>query len=274
MNPGQRQRLWSRGVFFAGLSLLLYGFPSPVEAGWYIASTTIPPNSSASAWRTPQVVTRVAQNRLTYETRAWTQVIDLNIQQLSIISHLGQVYWRGPIEAYATVMAARAQERRAQAERLMNQLPHGSQQFVARRAGPFDSLSPRLTITITPMSEAESVAGYAAHKYRIQRNGIAYEETWLAEKIKLSTDVDMSRLNAFIGKLQTSRTTPPGAVLAELTELINIGYPVRTVNLVTQVVKEVVQAEQRPIRAEVFMVPDGYTKKALVEIMFPTGRRL
>ena len=274
MNPGQRQRLWSRGVFFAGLSLLLYGFPSLVEAGWYIASTTIPPNSSASAWRTPQVVTRVAQNRLTYETRAWTQVIDLNTQQLSIISHLGQVYWRGPIEAYATVMAARAQERRAQAERLMNQLPHGSQQFVARRAGPFDSLSSRLTITITPMSEAESVAGYAAHKYRIQRNGIAYEETWLAEKIKLSTDVDMSRLNAFIGKLQTSRTTPPGAVLAELTELINVGYPVRTVNLVTQVVKEVVQAEQRPIRAEVFMVPDGYTKKALVEIMFPTRRRL
>ena len=81
-------------------------------------------------------------------------------------------------------------------------------------------------------------------------------------------------MNAFIDKLQTSRTTPPGAVLAELTELINIGYPVRTVNLVTQVVKEVVQAEQRPIRAEVFMVPDGYTKKALVEIMFPTRRRL
>ena len=274
MNPGQRQRLWSRGVFFAGLSLLLYGFPSLVEAGWYIASTTIPPNSSASAWRTPQVVTRVAQNRLTYETRAWTQIIDLNTQQLSIISHLGQVYWQGPIEAYATVMAARTQERRAQAERLMNQLPHGPQQFVARRAGPFDSLSPRLTITITPMSEADSVAGYAAHKYRIQRNGIAYEETWLAEEIKLGTDVDMSRLNAFIDKLQTSRTTPPGAVLAELTELINIGYPVRTVNLVTQVVKEVVQAEQRPIRAEVFMVPDGYTKKALVEIMFPTRRRL
>ena len=274
MNPGQRQRLWSRGVFFAGLFLLLHGFSPLVEAGWYIASTTIPPNSSASAWHPPQVVTRVAQNRLTYETRAWTQIIDLNTQQLSIISHPGQVYWQGPIEAYATVMAARTQERRTQAERLMNQLPHGPQQFVTRRAGPFDSLSPRLTITITPMSETESVAGYTAHKYRIQRNGLAYEETWLAEKIKLGTDVDMSRLNAFIDKLQTSRTTPPGAVLAELTELINIGYPVRTVNLVTQVVKEVVQAEQRPIRAEVFMVPDGYTKKALVDIMFPTRRRL
>ena len=125
MNPEQRQRLWTRGVFFAGL-LLLHGFPPCVEAGWYIASTTLPPNSSASAWRTPQVVTRVAQNRLTYETRAWTQIIDLNTQQLSVISHLGQVYWQGPIEAYATLMAARTQERRARAERLMNQLPRES----------------------------------------------------------------------------------------------------------------------------------------------------
>ena len=78
MNPEQRQRLWTRDVFFAGLLLLLHGFPPCVEAGWYIASTTLPPNSSPSAWRTPQVVTRVAQNRLTYETRAWTQIIDLN----------------------------------------------------------------------------------------------------------------------------------------------------------------------------------------------------
>ena len=171
-------------------------------------------------------------------------------------------------------MAARSRERRAQAERLMNQLPYGPQPLAARRAGPFDSLSPRLTITVTPLSETESVAGYTAHKYRIQRNGIAYEETWLAEKITLSTDVDMSRLEAFIDTLQTSRTTPPGAVLAELTELINRGYPVRTVNLVTQVVKEVVRVEQRPIRDEVFLVPDGYAQKALVEIMFPTRRRL
>ncbi len=274
MNPEQRQRLWTRDVFFAGLLLLLHGFPPCVEAGWYIASTTLPPNSSPSAWRTPQVVTRVAQNRLTYETRAWTQIIDLNTQQLSVISHLGQVYWQGPIEAYATLMAARTQERRARAERLMNRLPRDPQGLAARRAGPFDSLSPRLTITVTPLSEVESVAGYTAHKYRIQRNGVSYEETWLAGKIKLGTDVDMSRLNAFIGKLRTSRTTPPGAVLAELTELINRGYPVRTVNLVTQVVKEVVQVEQRPIRAEAFLVPNGYAHKALVEIMFPTRRRL
>lgn len=274
MNPEQRQCSWSRGVCFAGLLLFLYGLSPRVEAGWYIASTTIPPNSSASAWRPPQVVTRVAENRLTYETRAWTQIIDLNTQQLSVISHMGQVYWQGPIETYATVMAARSRERRAQAERLMNQLPYGPQPLAARRAGPFDSLSPRLTITVTPLSETESVAGYTAHKYRIQRNGIAYEETWLAEKITLSTDVDMSRLEAFIDTLQTSRTTPPGAVLAELTELINRGYPVRTVNLVTQVVKEVVRVEQRPIRDEVFLVPDGYAQKALVEIMFPTRRRL
>ena len=274
MNPEQRQRPWTRGVCFAGLLLFLYCLSPRVEAGWYIASTTIPPNSSASAWRPPQVVTRVAENRLTYETRAWTQIIDLNTQQLSVISHPGQVYWQGPIETYATVMAARSRERRAQAERLMNQLPHGPQPLAARRAGPFDSLSPRLTITVTPLSETESVAGYTAHKHRIQRNGIAYEETWLAEKITLSTDVDMSRLKAFIDTLQTSRTTPPGAVLAELTELINRGYPVRTVNLVTQVVKEVIRVEQRPIRDEVFLVPDGYAQKALVEIMFPTRRRL
>ena len=274
MNPEQRQRLWVLGVFFAVVFLLPYRFPPLVEAGWYIASTTTPLDSPDPSWRVPQIVTRVSQNRITYETRAWTQIIDLNTQRMSVISHVGQTYWQGPIDAYTTVMAERTQERRVRLERLMKQMPRGPQRLVGRRAGPFDSLSPVLTITITPTSEEASVAGYPAHKYSIQRNGVAYEETWLAGKINLGTDVDTSRLNAFIGKLRASRTTPPGSVLAELTELINRGYPVRTVNLVTQVVKEVVQVEQRPIRAEAFLVPNGYTHKALVEIMFPTRRRL
>ncbi len=219
-------------------------------------------------------MTRVSQNRITYETRAWTQIIDLNTQQLSVISHVGQMYWQGPIDAYTTAMAQRTQERRVRVERLMKQMPRSPQRLVGRRAGPFDSLSPMLTITITPTAEEASVAGYPAHKYSIQRNGAAYEETWLAGKINLGTDIDLPRLHECIGKLRLSRTTPPGTVLAELTELLNEGYPVKTVNLVTHMVKEVVQAERRPIVAAAFLVPDGYTQKALVEIMFPKRRRL
>ena len=274
MNPEQRPRLCIPGVFFACVLLFPYQFPPLVQAGWYIASTTTRLNAPAPSWQAPHIVTRVSQNRITYETRAWTQIIDLNTQQLSVISHLGQIYWQGPIDVYTNAMAERTQERRVRAEQLREQTLPRPQRLGGRQAGPFDSLSPTLTITITPISEKELVAGYTAHKYNIQRNGTAYEETWLAGKIHLGTEVDMPKLNEFISKLRTSRTTPPGAVLAELTELINEGYPVKTVNVLTQVVKEVVQAEQRPIVAKAFVVPDGYTQKALVEIMFPTRRRL
>lgn len=269
MNAERDKRLRTLGVPLVVLCLFSFWFPASAGAGWHIVASTIFPN-----WRSPpggdsQVATYVSQNRIKYETRAWAQVVHFKIQRLLVINHLGQVYWEGPIDEYVATMASQAQARMNEA---MQRMPPDQRMIVEKRAGPFDTVAPTVEITVTPTPEKKTVAGHSARKYIVRRNDEPYEETWVAGDINLGTDVDRQKLRKFIGQLQVSRTTPPGSVLAELTELLDKGYPVETVNLISNITKEVIQVERKSISNAEFAVPKGYTQKALTEVMFPTGR--
>lgn len=272
MGAERRKRLGTLGVFFAALFLFSLWFPAFAEAGWHIVATTLSPISTPPPGGHPQLVTYVSQDRIKYETPAWAQIVDLRNQRLLVINHMGRIYWEGSIDEYVTALARQAREMRARMDKVLQQMPPDQRRAIERRGGPFDLITPTLKITVTRTPERKAVAGYKARKYIVRRNGEPYEETWVAGDINLGTDVDMQRLKEFIGKLQVSRTTPPGAVLAELTELVDEGYPVKTINLISSVTKEVIQAERKSIPDEEFAAPKGYSQRALTEMVFPRGR--
>ncbi len=272
MDAQRRKCLGTPGVCFAVLFLFSLWFPAFAGAGWYIGAKTMYPSLPSSSGSRPQLTTYVSQNKIKYETRAWTQIIDLRNQRLLVINHIGRIYWEGPIDEYITASAKQAQEMRARRDKVLQQMPPERRKAIERRGGPFDTIAPSLEITVTQTSEEKTVAGHQARKYIVQRNGEPYEETWVTKDIDLGTDVDMQRLKEFIAKLQAARTTPPGAVLAELTELIDEGYPVKTVNLISNIVKEVVQAERRDVDSKEFTAPKGYAQRALTEVRSPRSR--
>lgn len=246
------------GAPLVGALLLPHPSPPPAHAGWHIAATTASPlRPSESDWRTPQIV-------------------DLDHQQLAVLHHPRQVYWQGPIQIYVATLANRSKGRWERLERLAKAHPRAERRPLGEWTGPHDSLGPRLTVSVAPTRQKASVGGYPARKYVVLRNGTAYEETWVTEEINLAADVNLSRLDAFVGQLRESRTTPAGTVPAEL---IGHDFPVKTVNLFTHMmVKEVVHAEQRNVSAAAFMVPKSYRPQALIEMLFPNrssiGRRL
>ncbi len=272
MDAQQRKRFGKPSVLVAVLFLFSLWFPAFAGAGWYIGAKTMYPSSPSSPGGHSQLATYVSQNRIKYETRAWTQIIDLKNQRLLVINHIGRMYWEGSIDEYITASAKRAQGMRARRDKVLQRMPPERRKAVERRGGPFDTMAPVLEITVTQTSEENSVAGYKARKYIVQRNGEPYEETWVTKDIDLGTDVDMQRLKEFIARLQAARTTPPGAVLAELTELVDEGYPVKTVNLISNIVKEVVQAERRDIPSKEFIVPQGYGQRTLTDVRSPRSR--
>lgn len=263
------KRLRALGVTFAALCLFSFWFPAAAGAGWHIVATIMFPNLRSPPGSDSQVVTYVSHNRIKYETRAWAQVVDLRDHRLLAINYFGQMYWEGSIDEYVTTMAS---QRQARMNEVMQRLSPDQRMVVERRAGPFDTVASTVEIMVTLTPEKKTVAGHSARKYVVLRNDEPYEETWVAGDINLGTDVDRQKLREFIGKLQVSRTTPPGSVLAELTELLDKGYPVETVNLISNITKEVIQVERKSISDEEFAVPKGYTQKALTEVMFPTGR--
>jgi hypothetical protein len=272
MSVERDKRLRTLGVPLIVLCLFSFWFPASAGAGWHLVATIVFPNLRPPPGGDSQVVTYVSHNKIKYETRAWAQVADFTAQRLLMINHLERMYWEGSIDEYITTMARRAQEVRMRRNEVIQRLPPHQRKAVERRAGPFDTLAPIIGITVTPVPEKKTVAGHKARKYIVLRNDEPYEETWVAGDINLGTDVDRQKLREFIAKLQVSRTTPPGSVLAELTELLDRGYPVETVNLISNITKEVIQVERKSISDEEFAVPKGYTQKALTEMMFPTGR--
>ena len=135
------------------------------------------------------------------------------------------------------------------------------------RVDPFDPLLTNLIISTTQIAEQTTIAGRQAQKYEVRRNGEPYEETWLATSINIAGEIDEQKRKEFVRKLQLARTTPPGAVLAELTDLVSEGYPLKTINVVSLVTKEVVQVQQREFSDEEFTAPTGHTQSSLTETM-------
>jgi len=258
-----RQRL---GLILSILILLTSWSPSLVHAGWSIASTIILPSASPAPSGSPSLMTVVSDNHIKYATRAWAQVVDLSTQRILIINHISQAYWEGPLDEYLPIVAEQTSNMRAA---LLKHLSPEQRVQIEKRSGPFDSLAPTLAITFERTDEEDTIAGYKANKYIVLRNGEAYEETWIAQEINFATDVDQQKFKALVKRQQEARTTPPGVVLAELTELLGKGYPVRTVNVLSGVAKTVVQCEKKTIPESEFLAPSHYTAKPLQEVTMP-----
>lgn len=246
--------------------LLISGSPGLAQAGWSIAATittTAPPPAPTSS---PSLMTVVSGNRIKYATRAWAQVVDLSAQRILIINHISQTYWEGPLDEYLPVVAEQTRNMRAA---LLKQLSPEQRVQIEKRSGPFDSLAPTLAITFERTTEEDTIAGYKANKYIVLRNGEPYEETWIAKEINFETEVDQQKFKALVKRQQEARTTPPGVVLAELTELLEKGYPVKTVNILSGVTKTVVQGEKKTIPDSEFLAPSHYMAKPLQEVTAP-----
>lgn len=214
-------------------------------------------------------MTAISQNRLKYATNVWTLIAHLDLQRIILVNHIRKRYWEGSLDEYFATLAQQLQDSQQKAEKMLHVMPLEQSQRLRTfsRADPFDPLLPTLEITVQKAADQVSLIGHTAQKHEVRRNGEPYEEVWVAADIHLGNDLDEHKRKMFVGKLQQTRTTPPGAVLAELTEVVTAGYPLKTVNLVSRVTKEVVKVQQQQFTDEEFAAPAGYTSSPLSETM-------
>ena len=249
--------------------LVLCTSPSLAFAGWHFLATTTSPHLPASTNRPAQLVTTISRNRIKYTTNVWALIADLATQRIVLVNHVRKRYWEGPVDDYFSLQTQQLQESQQKAEKMLQvmSLEQSQRMRAFSRVDPLDPLIPSLEITVAQTPEQTTIAGQQAQKYEVRRNGEPYEETWITTNINVTSELDEHKRTAFVKKLRQARTTPPGAVLAELTDLITKGYPMKTVNLVSQVTKEVVEAQQQELTDTEFTAPSEYTQSSLTETM-------
>ncbi len=243
--------------------------PTVAVAGWYFLATTTSAQTPVSANRPAQLVNVISQNRIKYTTNVWMLIVHLDTQRIVLANHPRKRYWEGPVDEYFALLNSQLQESQQKAEKMLQTMPlEQSQRLRAfSRVDPFDPLIPTLEITTTQAPEQATILGKQMQKYEVRRNGEPYEETWIAATVDVTKEIDGRKRQEFVSKLQQARTTPPGAVLAELTDLVTKGYPLKTVNAVSRVTKEVVEVQQRDFTDEEFAAPSGYAESPLAETM-------
>jgi len=257
----------SRLLVIGSLSLCIA--PPITVAGWQFLATTTSDQTRASAQRPAQLVTALSQNRIKYTTNVWTLIAHLDTQRIILVNHPRKRYWVGPVDEYFSTLTHQLQESQQKAEKMLQTMPlEQSQRLRAfSRVDPFDPLIPTLEITTVQVPKQSTIVGKPTQQYEVRRNGEPYEETWIAATVNITKEIDGQKRGEFVSKLQQARTTPPGAVLAELTDLVTKGYPLKTVNLVSRVTKEVVEVQQRDFTDEEFAAPSGYAESPLAEAM-------
>jgi len=257
----------SRLLVIGSLSLCIA--PPITVAGWQFLATTTSDQTRASAQRPAQLVTALSQNRIKYTTNVWTLIAHLDAQRIILVNHPRKRYWVGSVDEYFSTLIHQLQESQQKAEKMLQTMPlEQSQRLRAfSRVDPFDPLIPTLEITTVQVPKQSTIVGKPTQQYEVRRNGEPYEETWIAATVDVTKEIDEQKREEFVSKLQQARTTPPGAVLAELTDLVTKGYPLKTVNLVSRVTKEVVEVQQRDFTDEEFAAPSGYAESPLAEAM-------
>ena len=257
----------SRLLVIGSLSLCIA--PPITVAGWQFLATTTSDQTRASAQRPAQLVTALSQNRIKYTTNVWTLIAHLDTQRIILVNHPRKRYWVGPVDEYFSTLTHQLQESQQKAEKMLQTMPlEQSQRLRAfSHVDPFDSLIPTLEITTVQVLKQSTIVGKPTQQYEVRRNGEPYEETWIAATVNITKEIDGQKRGEFVSKLQQARTTPPGAVLAELTDLVTKGYPLKTVNLVSRVAKEVVEVQQRDFTDKEFAAPSGYAESPLAEAM-------
>jgi hypothetical protein len=250
-------------------SLSLCIAPPITIAGWQFLATTTSDQTQGAAQRPAQLVTALSRNRIKYTTNVWTLIVHLDTQRINLVNHPRKRYWVGPVDEYFSTLTHQLHESQQKAEKMLQTMPlEQSQRLRAfSRVDPFDPLIPTLEITTVQAPKQLTIVGKPTQQYEVCRNGEPYEETWIAAAVDVTKEIDGQKREEFVSKLQQARTTPPGAVLAELTDLVTKGYPLKTVNLVSRVTKEVVEVQQRDFTDEEFAAPSGYAESPLTEAM-------
>ena len=113
------------------------------------------------------------------------------------------------------------------------------------------------------------VLGYDTQRYDFFMKGDKKMTIWISEKINISKDFDIAKFAEFMRKMMNNNARLSIKSSVEYTNILKKGYPLKTIEYVgkSEVVGEVVSAENKKLAETMFSVTPGFRAITLEELV-------
>lgn len=219
------------------------------EAGWVIASR------HGSGNRFDQEVSYFQKDRVRQESGDTVHVMDFIRRQIIWIDKRERKYSVMTFDEFRQMLRESMKAAR------------GAMDEMKKRgiAIPGMTEPPKGKVTVSRIAGA-TVAGYACDGYRILVGGTAVEELWVTRKIDLSSEIGPAMRREFDELSREARKlgfAPQGFEEdPAYRNLMESGYPMKTVDKESGFINEVTRVEKRAIDAALFAEPKGFRKES------------
>lgn len=266
-----------RGRFQKAMLLTaLIAVPSSVQAGWVSQWTNIAtqPNGERAAPQSSSM--SIAGNRVRLEQPEAITLIDYNTGTFTVMNPAKQVFWSGPIDEYARLVAesrTNAMLKKFNEFQDKKNAAHGLPPATPGLKKIDPAKLPPLSIVKTDVTER--IAGYDTIKYQVQVDGELFQELWIAPTLDVSPDLNIDRYltqQRKIGAGMAGKSADQYNALYlsdDYRQLLEKAFVLKMVthHIAGGFERTATSVNQADVAASQFEVPDAYRKVRLSDVL-------
>lgn len=256
-----------KNIFF----LIVFGLLSTAgQAGWIIWEVYRIPGSKQEY----QSTLYYQDNMVKTVDEAGVTIIDLNAREITFINPSLKLFWKGTVDVYRKEITASAirllqkqlldipENRRESYQELYDNM-------IRDMENPAVTFFPAVTTRLEMTDEIATMIGFRVMKYRFYSDGFLREELWMSDQIRISEEVNLEALNLLLAEMMMLGAGADYRISSDYIHLMKAGYPIRAKEFDGEgdMETEVIKIENTRIPDSEFIVPKGFKKVSLPEIL-------
>jgi hypothetical protein len=252
-------------LFF--LLVALVAAPSAARAGWVLKSKETAVRHTGDKLDPQESTMSIAKNKVRIEQAQTTTILDYGKKTFAILNPNQSYFWSGTLDEYLRQMS---RDRSASLHRRMGKQAD-DMNFERKKIDP-KSLPP---VAIEKTGVTETIAGHPATKYEIKAQGEVLLEVWLAEDLKVASDLDPKLFLDYesrISETMLGSGAKPFVALYrndDYRKLLDSGYVLKSIthHRAGSYEREVTEIRSEDVPATAFDVPDSYRRVRLADVL-------
>lgn len=217
--------------------------------------------------------TYIQKNKMRQDMEGMAVIMDVNKGMIYHLNPSKRTYWGGPASKISSAGQAEVEKAMEGMKEMLKNMPPKQRETMLKAMGkkeqaPSEAL-PKIKVKVVKTGQSAIIAGYKTQRYDILADGRPFMELWVAPKLDINKEIDAKKLVAMMGKMSSQGSGQNPLADPKVQALWQKGFPLRQVmHFMGQTMTvEAKKVEKKPVPDSKFVVPSGYRKVGLMELM-------
>ncbi len=210
-----------------------------------------------------------------FKTATENDIVILNFKTevIYLINPINQSYWSGTLSEFKTSMVNRIKSK-MQNVIAIEKVPAEHREMYEKMYQEIidkienEEINTGTDLEVKETSDNMNIIGYSADKYQFWQEGILREDIWIAEKLKISDELNFEKFKQLF--MSFTNVAPERSVEGspKYLELVETGYPIKTVEYKEnfKIVTTATNIEKKQIADSEFLPPSDYNEISIMDL--------